>query len=90
MWYNIMFPFTQLPDMLIALMVEQYAAQTHMSNSLGFSSSAKNSKPLIKKKMEKFFEMIIIIMSLTNNFIAAFHGLYLLAAHSDSFQLFLF
>ena len=34
--------------------------------------------------------MIIIIISVTTNFIAAFHGLYLLAAHSHSFQLFLF
>ena len=34
--------------------------------------------------------MIIIIVSLTTNFIAAFHGLYLLAAYSHSFQFFLF
>ena len=31
-----------------------------------------------------------MIISLTTNFIAAFHGLYLLAAHSHSPQLFLF
>lgn len=31
-----------------------------------------------------------MIISLTTNFIAAFHGLYLLTAHSHSFQLFLF
>lgn len=42
------------------------------------------------KKMEKdSFEMIIIIISQRTNFIAAFHGLYLPAAHSHSFQLFI-
>ena len=39
--------------------------------------------------MENSLEVIIIIISLTTNFIAAFHGLYLLAAHSHSFQFFL-
>ena len=34
--------------------------------------------------------MIIIIISLTTNFIAVLHGLYLLAAQSHSFQFFLF
>ena len=37
------------------------------------------------QKWKNSFEMIIIIISLTTNFIAAFHGLYLLAAHSRSF-----
>jgi len=42
------------------------------------------------KKMEKnSFEMVIIIISQRTNFIAAFHGLYLPAAHSHSFQLFI-
>ena len=42
------------------------------------------------KTLEKnSFEMIIIIISQTTNFIAAFHGLYLPAAHSHSFQLFI-
>ena len=58
------------------------------SNSLGLSSSDKNTKPL--KKMEKHsFKIIIIIISLTTKFIATFHGLYLLAAYFHSFQLFL-
>ena len=47
----------------------------------------KEVKAINKKKL---FEMIIIIISLTTNFIAEFHdGLYLLAAHSHSFQFFL-
>ena len=33
---------------------------------------------------------MIIIISLENNFFAAIHGLYLLAAHSLSFQFFFF
>ena len=41
----------------------------------------------IMKKWKHSFETIIIIISLTTNFIVAFHGLYLLAAHS--FQSFL-
>ena len=44
----------------------------------------------IMKKWKNSFEMIIIKISLTTNFIAAFHGLYLLAAHSHSFPFFLF
>ena len=44
-------------------------------------------QPHSKKWKKNSFEMIIIIIiSLTTNFIAAFHGLYLLAAHSHSFQ----
>ena len=40
--------------------------------------------------MEKHsFKIIIIIISLTTKFIAVFHGLYLLAAQSHSFQIFL-
>ena len=44
----------------------------------------------INKKWKNLFEMVIIIISVTTNFIAAFHdGLYLLAAHFHSFQFFL-
>ena len=52
-------------------------------NLLGLSSSAQ----MITSNYEKnSFEMIIIIISLTNNFIAEFHGLYLPAVKSYSCQ----
>ena len=58
---------------------------TNFSNLLGSSSSFKKSKTLSKRKWKNLFEMIINC-SLTTNCIAAVHGLYLLAAHSHSFQ----
>ena len=42
------------------------------------------------KKRTNSYEMIIIITCLTTNVIAAFNALYLLAARSHYFQLFLF
>ena len=42
------------------------------------------------KNWKHSFEMRIIIISLATNFIVAFHGLYLLAAHSFQFFLLLF
>ena len=57
---------------------------------MSLSSRGKKTNA-INKKMEKHaFETMIIITSLTTKFIAAFHGPYLLAAQSYSFQLFLF
>ena len=60
-----------------------------MIKSLGLSSSAKKSNAQ-KKNGKNSFEMMNIVISLTTNFIAAFHGLYLLAVHYHSFQSFFF
>ena len=58
---------------------------------IGFLTSfTKKTKQLRKNREKHSFEIIIIVISLSTNFIASFHGLHLLAAHSYSFQRFLF
>ena len=61
------------------------------SVSLGLLSCAIQTKPVRKRKILLWSsEMIIIITSKITNFTAAFHGLYLLAAHSLSLQFLFF
>ena len=58
---------------------------------IGFTKLCLEVKSI--KKMEKFISKDNhkgIIISLTTNFIAAFHRLYLLVAHAHSLQLILF
>ena len=54
--------------------------------SLGLSGSTRRSKPFKTREKNSFKMNIIIIIPVTTNFSAAFHGLYLLAAQSHSLQ----
>ena len=76
----------EIAHRILALLKHRWERQ--FSVLLGLLSCVIQTKPFRKRKIFLWSsEMVIIITSKTTTFTAAFHGLYLLAAHSHSLQL---
>ena len=74
---------------LLFCMRQCILGSTNKMDKPKFSQFHCEYQALLRSQNLKKMEIIIIIISQTTNFIAAFHGLYLPAAHSHSFQLFI-